>query len=80
MLTSVFDVCHQNIWLFNHIQKQKNTGSHVIVGMKHTACYEEFEEGKFQDHISIKHGFETRLQSEYVASLERRIMALEDKR
>ena len=52
----------------------------LVVGMKHTACYEEFEEGKLQDHIRIKHGFETRLQSEYLASLERRIKALEDKR
>ena len=47
--------------------------------MKHTACYEEFEEGKLQDHIRIKHDFETRLQSEYLASLERRIKALEDR-
>ena len=45
--------------------------------MKHTACRKEFEEGKHPDHIRIEHGFETRLQSEYLASLERRIKALE---
>jgi hypothetical protein len=54
-------------------------GSHIMIGMKHTACYDEFEGGKLQDHIRIKHGIETRLQSEYLASLERRIKALEDK-
>jgi hypothetical protein len=54
-------------------------GSHVTKHMKHTACYEEFEEGKLQDHIRIKHGLDTRPTSEYVASLERRIKVLEDK-
>lgn len=48
--------------------------------MKHTACSEEFEEDKLENHIRIKHQFNSRPESEYLASLERRIKALEDKR
>lgn len=53
--------------------------SHVIIRMKHTACGDEFKEEKHADHIRIMHGFDTRLHSKYLASLERRIKALEDR-
>ena len=46
--------------------------SHVIIRMKHTVCGDEIKEEKHADHIRIMHGFDTRLQSEYLASLERR--------
>ena len=45
--------------------------SHVIIRMKHTTCGDEIKEEKHADHIRIMHGFDTRLQSEYLASLER---------
>ena len=44
--------------------------SHVIIGMKHLACDDEFKEEKHADHIRIMHGFDTRLHSKYIASLE----------
>ena len=37
--------------------------------MKHFACYDEFEEKKYEDHIINKHGFDSRLQSQYIAKL-----------
>jgi hypothetical protein len=47
--------------------------------MKYSACgKEEFEEEDAK-HISVKHGFENPLQYQYLASLERRIKALEDR-
>lgn len=39
---------------------------------------EEFEEEDAK-HISVKHGFENPQQYQYLASLERRIKALEDR-
>ncbi|MFZ0896311.1 MAG: hypothetical protein WAZ77_17565 [Candidatus Nitrosopolaris sp.] len=53
--------------------------SHVIIRMRHSACNEEFEEEKLEDHIRIRHQFNSRPESEYLASLERRIKVLEDK-
>jgi hypothetical protein len=53
--------------------------SHVIKRMKHFACDVEFKEEKLEDHIRIKHQFNSRPESEYLASLERRIKVLEDK-
>ncbi len=47
--------------------------------MRHSACNEEFEEEKLEDHIRIRHQFNSRPESEYLASLERRIKVLEDK-
>jgi len=47
--------------------------------MKRTVCgKEEFEE-KDADHIKLSHGFDSPLEYEYLASLERRIKALEDR-
>jgi len=54
--------------------------SHIIIRVRHTACRKEFEEEKLENHIRIDHGFDTRLESEYLASLERRIKELEDSR
>ena len=45
-------------------QQQKNMGSRLIKGMKHFACYDEFEEKKYEEHITNKHGFDSRLQSQ----------------
>ncbi|MGB6671098.1 MAG: hypothetical protein WBE34_01560 [Candidatus Nitrosopolaris sp.] len=43
--------------------------------MKHFACYDEFEEKKYTDHIINKHGFDSRLQAQYIAKLEGEIKA-----
>jgi hypothetical protein len=40
-------------------------GSRLIKGIKHFACYDEFEEKKYEEHITNKHGFDSRLQSQY---------------
>ena len=53
--------------------------SHVIISMRHSVCNEEFEEEKLEDHIRIRHQFNSRPESKYLASLERRIKVLEDK-
>lgn len=58
------------------IQKQKNRATHVIIRMKHFACYDEFEEKMYEDHIINKHGFDSRLQARYIAKLEGEIKAL----
>jgi hypothetical protein len=50
-----------------------------MIRMKHFACDVEFKEEKLEDHIRIKHQFNSRPESEYLASLERRIKVLEDK-
>jgi hypothetical protein len=47
--------------------------------MRHSACNEEFEEEKLEDHIRLKHQFTSRPEAEYLASLELRIKALEGK-
>jgi len=47
--------------------------------MKHTACGDEEFEEELEDHIRIQHQFNSRPESEYLASLERRIKALEDR-
>ncbi|MDP9290188.1 MAG: hypothetical protein M3P08_18620 [Thermoproteota archaeon] len=47
--------------------------------MKHFACIEEFDEKKHADHISYTHGFDSRLESEYIAKLEGQIKALEQR-
>jgi hypothetical protein len=52
-------------------------GSRLIKRMKHFACYEEFEEEKFEEHLRYNHGFDTRLQSVYISKLEGQIKALE---
>jgi hypothetical protein len=57
-------------------QQQKNMSSHLIKGMKHFACYDEFEEKKYEEHITNKHGFDSRLQSQYIVKLEGEIKAL----
>jgi hypothetical protein len=44
--------------------------------MKHFACYDEFEEKKYEEHITNKHGFDSRLQSQYIERLEGEIKAL----
>ena len=53
--------------------------SHVTKRMKHTACGDEEFEEELEDHIRIQHQFNSRPESEYLASLERRIKALEDR-
>jgi hypothetical protein len=40
------------------------------------ACYDEFEEKKYEEHITNKHGFDSRLQSQYIERLEGEIKAL----
>ena len=53
--------------------------SHMFKIMKRTVCgKEEFEE-KDADHIKLSHGFDSPLEYEYLASLERRIKTLEDR-
>jgi hypothetical protein len=44
-------------------------GSRLIKGMKHFACDDEFEEKKYEEHITNKHGFDSRLQSQYIVKL-----------
>jgi hypothetical protein len=51
-------------------------GSRLIKGMKHFACYDEFEEKKYEEHITNKHGFDSRLQSQYLVKLEGEIKEL----
>ena len=51
-------------------------GSRLIKGMKHFACYDEFEDKKYEEHITNKHGFDSRLQSQYIVKLEGEIKAL----
>ena len=46
--------------------------------MKHFACYDEFEE-KVREHITSKHGFDSRLQFEYIVKLEGEIKALQER-
>jgi hypothetical protein len=62
-------------------------GSRLIRRMKHFACSDEFEEQKYDVHLRHNHGFDSRLESQYIIKLEgqikeleRRIEALEDKR
>ena len=54
--------------------------SHVIKIVKYSACGKEKFEEEHANHIRLIHGFENRLQYEYLTSLERRIKALEDNR
>jgi hypothetical protein len=51
-------------------------GSRLSKGMKHFACYDEFEAKKYEQHITNKHGFDSRLQSQYIVILEEEIKAL----
>ena len=53
--------------------------SHVSKIMKRSVCGEEEFEQKDVDHIKLKHGFDSPLQHEYIASLERRIRVLEER-
>jgi hypothetical protein len=52
--------------------------SHVSKIMKRSVCGEEEFEQKDVDHIKLKHGFDSPLQHEYIASL-RRIRVLEER-
>jgi hypothetical protein len=63
-------------WVYTITEKYD---SHVIIRMRHSAWNEEFEEDKLEDHIRIRHQFNSRPESEYLASLEQRIRALEDR-
>jgi hypothetical protein len=48
---------------------------HVTKRMKHTACGDK----EFEDHIRSQDQFNSCPESKYLASLERRIKALEDR-
>jgi replication fork clamp-binding protein CrfC len=52
-------------------------GSYVIKRMRHSACSEEFKELDLQKHIEMFHDIDTTTRTHYLASLERRIKALE---
>ncbi len=53
--------------------------SQVVIRMKHFACIEDFDEQKYGVHITNKHGFDSRLQIEYIVKLEGQIKALEER-
>lgn len=47
----------------------------LITGMKHVACYDEFEGKKYEQQVSNNHGFDSCLQSQYIVKLEGEIKA-----
>ena len=53
--------------------------SHLSKIIKRSVCGEEEFEQKDVDHIKLNHGFDSPLQHEYFASLERRIRVLEER-
>jgi hypothetical protein len=55
-------------------------GSRLIKRMNHYQCNDpKFEEAELANHISNIHDVDTTTRSQYLASLEQRIKALEDR-